>query len=133
MKNNEFDTGIEPTKEQLGEVAVWPKFMKLFRGDEETLVVAAVAGRIYGTVALQHKDRRAASICRLFVTKNYRRRKLGTYLVDECIRVARGSGCETLGLLVKKDNESAREFYRKIGFLFAYQYDNGDELMTLVL
>ena len=102
-------------------------------GNEETMLVFVDEGDFLGTVGLQYRNLRAANIRQLYVKDDCRGRGIGSYLVAECCRIAKDAGCETLGLVVDKANDGAREFYRKLGFIFAYQYDNGDDLMTKVV
>lgn len=102
-------------------------------GLEEARLMFVDEGVFLGTVGLQYRNLRAANIRQLYVKEDCRGRGIGSHLVDYCCGVAKVAGCETLGLVVNKANDGAREFYKKLGFIFAYQYDNGDDLMTKVL
>ncbi|BCS54540.1 GNAT family N-acetyltransferase [Geobacter sp. SVR] len=103
-------------------------------GNEETKIVAIDSElQFVGTVGLQYKHLRSANIRQLYVDTARRGQGIGVMLVQECRQIARNGGCETLGLVVDKANDKARKFYEKLGFAFAYQYDNGDDLMTIGL
>jgi ribosomal protein S18 acetylase RimI-like enzyme len=74
--------------------------------------------------------RRSACIRMLYVHRSFRMQGIGRRLVDEACAIARRYGCETLGLSLAVDNYSAAEFYQKLGFLFAYEYDDGSMLVS---
>lgn len=88
------------------------------------------AGEFLGSVTLTHKGQRAACIQQLYVHNAARRNRVGSQLIEECRRIFEISGCETIGLLLAKGNESADAFYSLLGFVFGYQYENGDALMV---
>lgn len=103
-------------------------------GHMETKIVAVDSEmQFVGTVGLQYRHLRSANIRQLYVDNAFRGQGIGVMLVKECCRIACAGGCEALGLVVDKDNDSARKFYEKLGFTFSYQYDNGDDLMTIGL
>jgi len=103
-------------------------------GNEETKIIFVDSKRNFaGTVGLQFRGRKAACVLQLYVDPAYRLSRIGTMLIKECCRIAKDAGCETLGLLLENGNDGARKFYDKTGFIFAYQYDNGDAAMSLPL
>jgi ribosomal protein S18 acetylase RimI-like enzyme len=103
-------------------------------GSEETQIIAIDTGaKFIGTVELQYKNLRSANIRQLYVDEQFRGQGVGMMLVLECCRIANEAGCETLGLVVGKGNDKVRPLYVRLGFLFAYQYDNGDDLMVMNL
>ena len=53
----------------------------------------------------------------LFVHPDYRRRGIGRTLVEKAVEYARGRNRRIIGLWVGVKNFSAKEFYRKMGFI----------------
>jgi len=100
-------------------------------GDSGTEIAAIENKQIIGSVMISHKETRSACITQLFVREDKRRQGVGRKLVEECCDISIHK-CETIGLLLKKGNK-AEGFYCKLGFVFAYQYDNGDSLLIKFL
>ena len=99
-----------------------------------TWLVAVRDSRIVGNVELIHKGRVSAGLCKLFVVSNERNRHVGTALVNRAVRIAEESGCLTMGASLHSMNFGLMEkFYAKLGFIFAYQYDDGSTCITKVL
>lgn len=110
-----------------------PKIDVIIDGNEESQIVAiGDSGALIGTVCLAHKKKRSACITNLYVGESSRGRGVGRKLVEACCDIATESGCETIGLSLCKGNEQS-EFYRKLGFRFCYQYENGDSLLAFFL
>ena len=101
--------------------------------DSQISAVGENGDLLVGGVVLTYKGRRAACITRLFVHPDMRRMGVGRRLVKECAYIAKCGGCETLGLLLGADNSGAMRFYETIGFVFAYQYEDGSSLMSMRL
>ena len=76
---------------------------------------------------------KSSGIRRLFVAPSERRRGIGTTLVNLCCRKAKDHGSETLGLSLGAGNEEAMEFYKRLGFIRAYQYEDGSHVVCKVL
>ena len=109
------------------------KIDTIIDGNEESQIVAiGDSGALTGTVCLAHKKKRSACITNLYVGESSRGRGVGRKLVEACCDIATESGCETIGLSLCKGNEQS-EFYRKLGFRFCYQYENGDSLLAFFL
>lgn len=99
-----------------------------------TKIIAYVGERTdipVGTCDLKFSGRRCASIRQLFVHRAYRKQGIGRALIEKCIELA-GANCKSLGLLVKRDNADAIAFYKKLGFIYAYE-DPEDYIMALSL
>lgn len=101
--------------------------------DKEKQIIALENNVVIGTVTLSNLDRRACCITRLHVSEHKRRKGIGKLLIVKCFDVAFAIGCETVGLLLTADNIELESFYKKCGFSFAYQYDDGDFLLTKTL
>lgn len=99
----------------------------------------AQSGRsVIGTVELlflkanekRATPRRSACVRMLYVHQSFRFQGIGRQLIDEACEIARRYGCETLGLSLAADNYPGSEFYKKLGFNFAYEYDDGSFIVT---
>lgn len=107
-------------------------------GQKTTLLVAAGSDTLLGSVELlfwqrgqrPREPRRSACIRMLFVHTAFRYQGVGRQLVDEACEIARHHGCEALGLCLAADNQGGRLFYEKLGFQFAYEYDDGSFVVT---
>jgi GNAT superfamily N-acetyltransferase len=97
------------------------------------LIVARVddgeLGEIIGTVCV-HRRGPAAEFARVFVREPHRRRGIGRALLDEAAKVARAAGCIALSGSVNPKNLDARRFYARLGFNTAFQWPDGDLLIT---
>ena len=62
----------------------------------EAFFVACEDGKIIGTVGVKQEDERTALLRRLFVDSSYRRKKLGSQLVERAIQFCREVGYEEL-------------------------------------
>jgi len=96
----------------------------------ESIIIALDNNTILGSTTLYHDGGRSCSICYLFVSPPYRLKGIGRMLVNKCCMISSNLGCHTTGLMVHKENREVEPFYIKNGFIFSYQYDNGDYLMT---
>lgn len=99
---------------------------------EETQIVMVDGTFFCGTVRLQFEGRKSACIWRLQVHPKARRQGIGTRLVECCCKIAKDAGCETIGLTLDKDNEGAAGFYRKLGFIFGYEFDDSFVMVRIL-
>jgi predicted GNAT family acetyltransferase len=76
---------------------------------------------------------RVGMVSGLFTASRYRRKGVAGKLIAECGRIARRHKCETLSLIVVKDNDDARAAYKRLGFFTTYRFDDGDDLMSIRL
>lgn len=100
---------------------------------EETMLIALKHEQIIGTIHCGHKEKKSSYIRLLYIHKDWRKKGIATELIDHCIKISKESKCETLGLQVCGNNINAIELYKKMGFLFSYEYDGGNLLMTIKL
>lgn len=77
---------------------------------------AVRAAIVLSAFAKGRPARDEATLDELAVSDRYRRRGIGTALIQECARLGRAAGCERLGLWVTGDNEGAQALYRSTGF-----------------
>lgn len=113
MKYNSIDVIVDDTK--------------------ETLITAFNDKQIVGTVSIGYKNKKSAYIRMLYVDINYRRMGIATTLLEYCHDLISKEKCESIGLVVKGDNDIAIKFYKKLGFKIVYDYDDGSFLMSLIL
>ena len=82
------------------------------------IVVACAAGEVVGFASgtvLLHPDKPPAFfIAEVSVHEDFRRRGLGSALMQRLIAVARGRGCKGIWLATEADNDAARGLYRRL-------------------
>ncbi|WP_026874211.1 bifunctional helix-turn-helix transcriptional regulator/GNAT family N-acetyltransferase [Jiangella gansuensis] len=83
---------------------------------KENAWVAELDGRPVGAVFCARKDDATAQLRLLLVEPEARGSGLGTRLVDECIRFARGAGYTSMILWTNDVLAAARRIYQKAGF-----------------
>lgn len=101
-------------------------------GITETQFVFIQDGEMVGRVGVITSNR-VAGIRQLFVGIESRHQKVGTKLVKNCIWAAESAGCEAISLTIAKCNAGVEIFYHQLGFRIAYQWPDGEILMTLPL
>ena len=79
--------------------------------------LAEVEGRIVGRVILDTLYPPYAELINLLVHPNYRRRGVGSRLVQACIDLAQERRCFIIHLFVEHENHVARRLYSKFGFV----------------
>jgi ribosomal protein S18 acetylase RimI-like enzyme len=97
----------------------------ILQGDDSELFVAQAASRLAGLVEIYLRQdpeevtlvpHRYAELQSLMVLPAFRRRGVGTRLVEAARRWARENGAAEIRLGVWEFNEAAREFYEALGF-----------------
>jgi GNAT superfamily N-acetyltransferase len=96
----------------------------------EHRVVAMYGDKIAGTVAVTSTLKLTACIRQLYVDSGIRKHGVGTDLVNRCIGLAIEDGCVAVSLNLAKNNIGVAPFYMKLGFTLAYQFDDGDMILT---
>lgn len=103
-------------------------------GVMESRLVAFTGNRFVGSVGVQHHQRFSAGLRQLFVDPDSRRSGIGRRLVEEACELARTSRCMSLGLTLAGENLGLFEdFYERLGFIFAYQFEDGSAILTRLL
>jgi RimJ/RimL family protein N-acetyltransferase len=102
--------------------------------------VAEDEGRIVGRLSIardQHPASRHVADLGLMVAASYRRRGIGTALLDAAVRWARAAGVRKVELHVFPWNEAAIKLYENYGFvregLRRGQYRRGDDYVDAIL
>ncbi len=91
----------------------------------EAFFVAATNGRIVGTVAIKQEDKRTAMLRRLFVDSQYRRKKIGSQLIERAIQFCREVGYDELIFKTTSTMKSAVQICEKKGFTPKARLDLG--------
>lgn len=84
--------------------------------ERENAWVAEVGGEIVGCVFLVRASARVAKLRILYVEPKARGRGIGTRLVRECIRFARGAGYREITLWTNRGLDAARRIYEREEF-----------------
>jgi N-acetylglutamate synthase-like GNAT family acetyltransferase len=98
-------------------------------GQIENHIIATIGGEVVGYVGLRTCNH-SATFAKLFVKQSFRWKKEGTELVSRCCEFAQQKGCKTLGAVVEVTNLDVLPFYSGLGFIIAYQYEDGDLVIT---
>jgi ribosomal protein S18 acetylase RimI-like enzyme len=88
---------------------------KKLQRDPDLFLVAEMDGNLLGTV-LGGFDGRRGIVYHLAVSEPYRKRGIGKMLMDELEQRLKAKGCIRCYLLVTVENESAMDFYQKLGW-----------------
>lgn len=87
------------------------------RFNAETSLVATSAGdSVEGVLIASNISSENGMIPQLSVRPEFQRRGLGTRLIQEHFRLARGQGLRTVSLSVSEDNRDALRLYERLGF-----------------
>ena len=90
------------------------------------LMLASVASRVAGCVALRPMDQSACEIKRLYVRPEFRRRGLGRTLVQQALKEAEQIGFRVVRLDTLREMEAAIALYTAIGFKEVAPYRIGE-------
>lgn len=90
-------------------------------GVRSILVIALCNGHLIGTMEVFCRSSGTAEVQNLFVRPDHRRKGIGRKLLGLAAELGRERGCKGLALAVSRSNESAVEFYRRLGFTICEQ------------
>jgi DNA-binding MarR family transcriptional regulator/GNAT superfamily N-acetyltransferase len=92
------------------------RFIRNFKPGRDGCWVADKGGRIMGSVFIVEEDTETAKLRMLYVEPEARGEGLGTRLVGEAVKFARGAGYRRLILWTNDNLAAARRVYEKAGF-----------------
>lgn len=108
-----------------------------FPGEGDMALILAFDGAadgehsaVLGTVLVRRTGGAIAEFSRLYVREGQRRKGVGRALIDAATTVGRRAGCIALSGSVHPTNKAARIFYGRVGFAMAFQFADGDLLLT---
>ena len=90
-------------------------FARFLQRNPESCFAAVDDGLLVGCILSGHDGRRG-HIYHAAVLGNYRRRGIGTRLVDAAVDALRGLGITKVALVAFKRNEEGNRFWEKMGF-----------------
>jgi len=67
-----------------------------YAGEGETFFVATDGNRIVGTAGIKREDDRQAMLRRIFVDPDYRKRRIGSQLIDKAVSFCKGQGYDEI-------------------------------------
>lgn len=102
-------------------------------GQPQTKLAALADGVFVGTLDVMLESRISACIRGLWVEPCFRLQGIGGKLLEVAEELARANGCKTLGMSVKRENVDAALFYQNRGYHVAYEFGDGEMLMSKVL
>lgn len=83
----------------------------------EAFFVATSNGKVIGTVGIKQDDERTALLRRLFVDPKYRRKKIGSQLLERAVEFCREVGYDELIFKTTSTMENAVRLCEKNGFV----------------
>src|SRR5436305_5307721 len=92
------------------------EFIENFDAKRERCWIAELEGERIGSVFVVRKNDEVAKLRLLIVDPRARGLKLGTHLVEECLRFAKASGYSSMTLWTQSNLTAARGIYQRAGF-----------------
>lgn len=92
-------------------------------------VTTFASPELIATVLLWHDACKCAQFSKLFVRHDMRRKGIASVLLATCEEIALASMCKTITCTVTGSNEDAQDCYKKAGYNFAFEYEDGDLIM----
>lgn len=100
----------------------------------EAFFVAAMNGRVVGTVGVKREDERVALLRRLFVAPDCRRKKVGVQLLDRAIEFCKEVGYDEIIIKTSSSMAPAVHLCQRKGFVPRARLNLGSqELLKLAL
>ncbi len=91
--------------------------------EDDVLLVAEDEENVVGFVTSQyHKPTGKVTIENVYVAEEYRKRGIGSRLMNECIKQLKEKGATYACAMVKTDNKQTIEFLESVGFNRGYDF-----------
>ena len=84
--------------------------------DPESVLVAVEKDKVVGNIFIVAYGPKLHYLFRLAVKKEYRKRGIGTSLIQEALKVVEKRGVSEVGMYVDAENTQLHSFYEKRGF-----------------
>ena len=115
MQDSDLDMVMEIERESFSTPWSRGTFRGLLQRSDASLWVAQVGERVVGYAVVWYLFREA-ELGNLAVAPGWRRRRLGTQLLDWALQKARERGTERIFLEVRVGNRTAQQLYERYGF-----------------
>lgn len=110
-------------------------FNYFYETNNSGFIVAEVGHKIIGFIVGVKINSELVKILMLSVSKQYRRRNIGSLLLEQFLEQAKKDKINSIELEVRTDNNSAIKFYEKHGFDIINRitefYQNGEAAYTM--
>jgi GNAT superfamily N-acetyltransferase len=100
---------------------------------EETRLVGLWNGLFVATLAVRFRGRVSAGIRQVFVSEGCRGKGIGAEMMCQAGIIAKEAGCASIALTVAPENRETFPFYERCGYFFAFEYDDKEVVLTLML
>lgn len=113
------------TADQVNIISISPEV----DGNHETQYLAMHDGKCIGRVGVRSQGLTCASVRQLYVEPAYRKKGIGRQLLKSCILRAALDQCESINLTVARNNRGVLPFYKREGFVIAYECSDGEYVL----
>ena len=112
----DLDRILAIEKEAFGRRAWSADLFRQYAAEGSHLFLVAKVGSTIAAYSITRTTGNRAELDSIAVAKRFRNRGIGNAFLSSVIRKLKRTGCETLSLMVRRDNEAAIRFYRSLGF-----------------
>jgi len=109
----------------------------LFEENQETFFVAELDDRVVGYSVASIEARNTGHVVSVAVSPDTRRRGIGEALIQRLIEELRKIRVSLIKLEVERDNVTAQNMYKKLGFGLSHiiksYYENGSDALVMTL
>lgn len=117
IKLDKFQNNLVPQREVLGFTAL-DGLEKL-----QKILIVYDNDKAIASVALKPVDTNTAEVARVYTDEEYRGKGLAKILIKEIVEFAKKQGYKKIVLDTWKDSSSARNLYKKLGFIEIPMFD----------
>ena len=110
-------------------------FNYFYETNNEGFIVAEIGHKVIGFIVGVKIDNENARILMLSVSKQHQRKKIGSLILAEFLKLSQENGIKSIDLEVRTDNKKAIKFYEKHGFKIVDKilefYQNGEAAFSM--